>query len=97
MKISKYYEVWSDDSLEASQTDNRGTCFENRQMTPKQLVREMGHLSIGFELGGFGNIHFYETYAEPDYRTNEKTYFSWFVGQATKEEVLEVIRAIRSI
>lgn len=86
--VSKYYETWDEEALEAGETDDKGADFENVRMTAREAVNEIKDLgAFEFSESPFrvdeavrrGRIWLTSVDDNINYRTGERTQYSLFI------------------
>jgi hypothetical protein len=86
--VTKYYETWDEEALEAGETDDKGTDFEDEKMTAREAVHEIKDLgSFEFSESPFRveeavrlkRIWVMSADNETNYRTGEHTNYSLFI------------------
>jgi len=77
--VSKTYETWDEDALEAGETNDRGYEYEDENMSLRDVVREIEngrweHDCMPFELPrGATLLRLYSADSDVDYRSGEST------------------------
>lgn len=86
--VSKYYEIWDEEALEAGETDDKGADFEKVRMTAREAVNEVKDLgAFEFSESPFrveeavrmGRIWLNAVDDDINYRTGERTQYSLFI------------------
>jgi hypothetical protein len=94
--ISRTYETWTDDDLEAGDTDNRGFEFTDEPVTFRELVDMIGREGFfrpSCRPATGSTFEWLETEPETDYRTGEQTTFALHFSNNNKPAAAKYWRA----
>ena len=96
--MSKTYEVWDEDSLEAGDTDDKGFEYEDREFDSlwdmADEIRDAGATEPSDSSGG-SRTWYTTPDGEVDYRTGERTYYAFHPDNLSAEEAKELFNLIK--
>lgn len=74
IKVNKYFEVWTEDALEAGEPEERGEVWKDEELSFSELIREMRNYSEVSASPASGSIsEWLCNNVSHDYRTGEDT------------------------
>ena len=94
--ISRTYETWTDDDIEAGDTDSRGFEFTDEPVTFRELVDMIGREGFFYPSCSpttGSTFEWLETEPETDYRTGEQTTFALHFSNKNKPAAAKYWRA----
>lgn len=97
-KMNKTYEVWDEEALEAGDTDDRGFEYEDREFDSlwdmADEIRDGGATEPSDSSGG-AHTWYSTPDAEENYRTGEKTFYSFHPDNLSAEEAKELFKLVK--
>lgn len=97
-KMNKTYEVWDEDALEAGDTDDKGFEYEDREFDSLwDMADEIRDAGATMPSDSSGGPHTW--YSTPDgeenYRTGERTFYSFHPEDLSAEEAKELFNMVK--
>lgn len=97
-KMNKTYEVWDYDAVDAGETDDKGFEYEDREFDSlwdmADEIRDAGATEPSDSRGG-PNTWYSTPDGEENYRTGERTYYSFHPDNLSAEEAKELFNMIK--